>query len=71
LTAKDGTGARGINVIAIEPRTHNILVKRAYNTADSVGESRQLARDLRALAPATILLVAVKEDAIGSITKGV
>ena len=40
FTAKDETGGRGINIIAIEPRTHNVLIKRAYNTADSERESK-------------------------------
>jgi hypothetical protein len=60
-----------MNVIAIEPRTHNILIKKAYNTSESKRDSRQLGRDLRSLASGTIVMVAVKEDAVGSLTSGV
>jgi len=31
MTSSDKTGARGMNVVVLEPRTHNILIKRAYD----------------------------------------
>lgn len=34
-TCSDENGCRGMNVVALEPRTHNVLIKRAYNTSDS------------------------------------
>ena len=60
-----------MNVLAIEPRTHNVLIKRAYDTSTSTRASRQLARDLNNLARGTIVMAAVKEDAVGSMTDGV
>lgn len=60
-----------MNVLAIEPRTHNILIKRAYDTSTSGRQSRQLGRDLQSLAQGTIVMVAVKEDAVLSLSDNV
>lgn len=60
-----------MNIVAIEPRTHNVLIKRVYDTSTSERASRQLARDLNNLASGTIVLAAVKEDGVGHITNGV
>jgi hypothetical protein len=60
-----------MNVLALEPRTHNILIKRAYDTSTSVRQSRQLGRDLKSLAQGTIVMVAVKEDAVLSLSENV
>jgi hypothetical protein len=71
LTGKTETGSKGMNVLAVESRTHNVLIKKAYNTSESKKDSRQLARDLKNLPNGTIVMVAVKEDAVGAITTGV
>jgi len=63
----DETGGRGFNVVALEPRTHNVLIKSSYDTSTSVKQSRRLARDLNALASGTIVMIAVKEDAVQSL----
>jgi len=60
-----------LNVVAIEPRTHNVIIKRAYDTSSSVRQSRQLSRDLKNLAKGTIIMAAVKEDAAESLTTNV
>jgi hypothetical protein len=60
-----------MNVVAIESRTHNILIKRAYNTADHNRESKRLARDLNSLSDGTSVMIAVKEDGRGALTQGV
>jgi hypothetical protein len=60
-----------MNVVAIEPRTHNVLIKKVYDTSSSAKESLQLGRDLKHLATGTILMVAVKEDAVGKLSKNV
>jgi hypothetical protein len=71
-TSKEtGTGSRGFNIVAVEPRTHNILIKRAYDTSTSKIASRRLARDLNSLASGTIVMAAVKEDGVGMLTEGV
>ena len=48
--SSDETGSRGMNIVALEPRTHNVLIKRAYDTSTQKSESRRLARDLESLA---------------------
>ena len=60
-----------MNVLAIEPRTHNVLIKRAYDTSESKEASRQLGRDLRSLASGTIVMVAVRDDAVGALSSSV
>jgi hypothetical protein len=59
-----------MNVLALEPRTHNILIKRAYDTSTSARESKRLVRDLNSLASGTIVMVAVRVDAVGKLTDG-
>jgi len=61
-------GGRGFNIVAVESRTHNVLIKRVYDTSTKAADSRQLARDLYALPAGTIIMAAVKEDASQALT---
>jgi hypothetical protein len=61
----------GMNIVAIESRTHNILIKRSYDTSKSAKQSRALARDLRSLPSGTIVMAAVRGDAVEAMTDGV
>lgn len=51
-----------MNVVAIEPRTHNVIISRAYDTSKSMNESKAMYRDLSKLKSGTIIMVAIKED---------
>jgi len=58
-----------MNVVAIEPRTHNIIINKAYDTSKSASQSKQMYRDLKSLGTGTIILVSVKEDGVGALNK--
>lgn len=58
-----------MNVVALEPRTHNVLIKKVYNTSESKKASRALAKNLKSLAQGTIIMIAVKEDAVSNVSQ--
>jgi Interleukin-like EMT inducer len=63
-------GRRGYNVVAIDPRSGDVIWTDLFDTLVSPGESDRLARSIEGLPAGTIVAVAVKDEASGALTEG-
>jgi len=66
---KSDNGSRGMNVVAIEPRTHNIVLKKSYDTYGSNGASNEMLKDLKELAKGTVIVIGIKDEGTRKLSK--
>lgn len=52
-----------MNVVAVEPRTHNIILKKAYDTYGNNNASKNMLKDLNDLPDGSVIIVGVKDEA--------
>jgi hypothetical protein len=55
-------GGRGFNVVALEPRTHNVIFKGAFDTYGDNDASANLHQELKELPEGTIFIIGVKDE---------
>jgi hypothetical protein len=59
-----------MNVIAVEPRTHNVIIKKSYNTHENAKDSKEMIKDLKKLPDGTVIVAAIKQDGFEALHKG-
>jgi len=58
-----GTGKRGMNVVGLDPQSHNIILKKAYDTYGDAYASDKMLNDLGKLPNGAVVAIAVKDEA--------
>jgi hypothetical protein len=58
----DLNGGNGINVVALHPKDHSILLAKSYNTAANDGASGDLISDMNAIRRGSIVIAAVRNS---------
>jgi len=56
-------GCRGLNVVAVDPFTHKVILSSSYDTYAKAAESERFLKEAKPLPAGAIFLVAVKEEA--------
>lgn len=59
----DPNGSRGINVVALNARNHEILLAKSYDTYANDNASGDLVADLKGIRRGSIIIAAVKDEA--------
>jgi len=56
--------------VVVEPRTHNVIHQKAYDTSKDRRAAKRMAHDYNKLPKGSIIMVAVKEEASAKLTNG-
>lgn len=59
---KKSTGNDGLNVVALEPFKHEMILNTSYNTAKDEGASKRFIKDFKKLPKASIIVIGCKGD---------
>jgi len=59
----DPNGSRGINVVALNARNHEVLLAKSYDTFANDNASADLVADLKGVRRGSIIIAAVKDEA--------
>jgi len=58
----DPKGSRGLNVVALNPENHKVVLRKSYDTYSNDNASGDLVRDYRELKRGSIVIVSVKDE---------
>jgi len=64
----DPSGSRGINVVALDARNHDVLLARSYDTFANENAAGDLVTDMRGVRRGSIVIAAVKDEASKKLT---
>jgi hypothetical protein len=56
-------GGRGLNVIALEPFKHEVILNAKYDTYGDENASKKFVKDFSKLPKASVIVIGVKEEA--------
>jgi hypothetical protein len=55
-------GGRGLNVVALDPFKHEVLIVANYDTAADAKASRRFVRDFKKLPAGAVIVIGIRED---------
>jgi hypothetical protein len=58
----DPSGSRGLNLVALDARTHKVIHAKSYDTYGRSNASGDLIKDFKSIKNGSILIVAVKDE---------